>query len=330
MKVLTISVASYNCETTLEKCLESMVNSKHINELEIIIVNDGSRDNTLNIANKYAHKFPQSVIVIDKENGGHGSTINESITKASGKYFKIVDSDDWVETNNLDRLVEMLASSEEDVIINSYFEVDCVDCSKKLIPAIKNGFPINQLLCIDTLKNTMTSMFMHKLTFKTSVVKNVGPIIDEHCFYVDTEYVAFSFSYVKTIRVLDYPVYDYLIGNDSQSVSLINRIKRKDQHYKVCLRLFKFAEEIKENETRNYTLICEYLSMVTRNMYMIYLAMPNNEGKKEFLIFDSIVPDIVFDNLGDKIRCFVKFMRKTNFRLYATVVPVFKRIGLIE
>ena len=105
MKLLSISIASYNAASTLEKCLNSMVSSRYLDDLEILVINDGSTDETLVIGNEFQSKYPSSVIVVDKINGGHGSTINTSISLATGKYYKTVDADDWVETENLDLLV---------------------------------------------------------------------------------------------------------------------------------------------------------------------------------------------------------------------------------
>ena len=94
MKLLSISIAAYNAESTLEKCVNSMIESRYRRKLEILIINDGSTDNTVKIAKNYENKYPDTVRVIDKENGGHGSTINAGISVATGLYFKIVDADD--------------------------------------------------------------------------------------------------------------------------------------------------------------------------------------------------------------------------------------------
>lgn len=102
MKILTVSIAAYNADWCLKKCLDSFIASKYLDLLDIIVVNDGSKDNTAAIASEYVKKFSASIRLINKENGGHGSTINTSIDNAMGKYFKIVDSDDWVDTEALD------------------------------------------------------------------------------------------------------------------------------------------------------------------------------------------------------------------------------------
>ena len=108
MKVLTVSIAAYNVEDYLKKCLDSFVDEGNplMNAVEVIIVSDGSKDNTVSIAKEYQEKYPDTFVLIDKENGGYGSTINASLKKATGKYFKLVDGDDWVNTNDFYAFVE--------------------------------------------------------------------------------------------------------------------------------------------------------------------------------------------------------------------------------
>ena len=97
-KILTVTVPSYNVQAYLEDCLESFVNSEVMDDIEVLIVNDGSSDDTATIAERYVSKYENTFRLINKENGGHGSTINTGAREARGKYFKVVDGDDWVDT----------------------------------------------------------------------------------------------------------------------------------------------------------------------------------------------------------------------------------------
>ena len=99
-KILTVTIPSYNVEAYLEDCLESFVNSEVMDDIEVLIVNDGSSDNTVKIAQRYVDKYENTFRLINKENGGHGSTINTGVREAKGKYFKVVDGDDWVDTRD--------------------------------------------------------------------------------------------------------------------------------------------------------------------------------------------------------------------------------------
>ena len=107
-KILTVTVPSYNVQAYLEDCLESFVNSEVMDDIEVLIVNDGSSDDTATIAERYVSKYENTFRLINKENGGHGSTINTGAREARGKYFKVVDGDDWVDTRSFIRLVKVL------------------------------------------------------------------------------------------------------------------------------------------------------------------------------------------------------------------------------
>ena len=123
-KVLTISVAAYNAEKWLCKCLDSFLVQDVMDDIEVFIVNDGSKDDTKKLALAYEEKYPGIFHLIDKENGGHGSTINAAIPKAQGKYFKIVDADDWVESEGLIQLVNLLKKQDVDAVLSPYYMVD--------------------------------------------------------------------------------------------------------------------------------------------------------------------------------------------------------------
>ena len=119
-KILTVTIPSYNVEAYLEDCLESFVNSEVMDDIEVLIVNDGSSDNTVKIAQRYVDKYENTFRLINKENGGHGSTINTGVREAKGKYFKVVDGDDWVDTRSFIHLVKVLKESDADIVASNY------------------------------------------------------------------------------------------------------------------------------------------------------------------------------------------------------------------
>lgn len=138
MKTLTISVAAYNAEGWLSRCIDSLTNTDVSNELDVVVVNDGSADGTLSIARSYEKRFPDIINVIDKPNGGHGSTINAAIDAARGTYFKVVDSDDWVERDGLESLVAALRNLDADVVVNPFYIVD-VDTGRRVLRLIHSS-----------------------------------------------------------------------------------------------------------------------------------------------------------------------------------------------
>ena len=131
-KILTISVAAYNSEGWLTRCLDSFVIDEVMDKLEVIIVNDGSTDGTHDIASEYCSRYPDVFRLIDKKNSGHGSTINTSLKAATGKYYKLVDSDDWVEKAGLIKLVHALEKTDADLVLNPFYEVETDLVRKKL------------------------------------------------------------------------------------------------------------------------------------------------------------------------------------------------------
>ena len=242
-KILTISIASYNAEKDIPRCLESFIRTSVLNKLDIIVVNDGSSDNTYKIASEYAKNYPNSIRVIDKENGGHGSTINAGISYAKGKYFKIVDSDDWVDKDSIEKLVNYLENSNVDLVFNPFHTVNYSDHRKlDLIDVKPQYIKYHKIIKASELHGT-ESFHMHSMTFKTDLMKKVGPIIDEHCFYVDLEYCIYPLTYINSIVYLEDPVYEYLIGSSSQSVSTISFIKRRNEHKRVVQSLISYYQE---------------------------------------------------------------------------------------
>ncbi|MCU5752847.1 glycosyltransferase family 2 protein [Lactococcus lactis] len=154
-----------------------LIDERIISDIEILIVSDGSKDNTVSVAQKWADKYPDSIRVIDKENGGHGSTINRGILEATGKYFKVVDGDDWVVTENFVKLVEFLKKSDVDLINNPYFEHDEVTAEKKLMMELK--IPANHIMDHEEIIGEIKIPPMHTITYRTSILKDNDIKIDE-------------------------------------------------------------------------------------------------------------------------------------------------------
>lgn len=281
MKILSISVAAFNAEKWLSKCLDSFCVQDVMDCLDVIIVNDGSTDRTSEVAKKYVTAYPGTFRLIEKENGGHGSTINASIPNAIGKYYKIVDADDWVENDGLIDLINKLNSIDADVVYSPYYKVNADDFVKtKFFGMEKNSKFYNQIVDIDVL-DPVFDIQMHALTFRTELLqKNFTPI-DEHCFYVDMEYNVFYFSSANNIYISDVPIYDYLVGTNEQSVNMTNMVKRRDQHLRVCKRIFSFYGKGKSYIDR---LIESYVI----NEYRILLEIEDSiQSKNELLQFET-------------------------------------------
>lgn len=322
-KILSISIAAYNAANDIPRCLKNMTESSVIDKLDIIVVNDGSKDNTLDVALEFSKKYPSSVRVIDKVNGGHGSTINTGIIEAKGKYFKIVDSDDWVDRDGIEKLVHYLQDSTVDLVINPFFKVCIEDFLSKqqisLCPdTIKNGIVHN----LDEIK--FPAFVMHGMTVKTSIMKEIGPIIDENCFYVDTEYAIYPLYYAKTVVYLDYAVYNYLIGSATQSMNINNLLTRRKQREKVVKSLIRYHNLHKNSLSSSLKKIIESsISMTCCYNIKLYFLLNNGIGKKELIEFVKWLKDNDFDEMYCVNSAFKRFVwsifKSSNFFFYIFV-----------
>ena len=223
-KILTVVIPVYNMEKYLDNCLQSFIFDKEEKGLELLVVNDGSKDNSLKIANEYAKKYPDIFKVIDKENGGHGSTINAGLKVATGKYFKVVDSDDWVDTDNFAKMFNDLKDLSTDCVICNGTTI--VDGTNKRYPILSVKMQFNQDLQISQAKKDI--FYMSSTTFLTKKIKDTT--LTEKCFYVDAEYNSFTLSQCKDYICLPYNVYMYRIGRPGQSVSDEGFYKHRDNH----------------------------------------------------------------------------------------------------
>ena len=176
-KLLTVVVPSYNVEKYLEETLESFVIPEIMDDLEVLIVNDGSKDRTPEIGAAYEKRYPQTFRLISKENGGHGSTINRGIEEAKGTYFKVVDGDDWVDRGGFTELLHRLKTSGADYVVTDYYKVNDVTKEKKLetFPYLK-AHP--KCRFEDVVGNT--DILMHALVIRTAILKENGIRLDTH------------------------------------------------------------------------------------------------------------------------------------------------------
>ena len=211
-KILTVVVPTYNVEKYIEECLESMAGEAVRNDLEVLIVNDGSTDRSAELAGQFARRYPETFRVIHKENGGHGSTINRGIKEASGTYFKVVDSDDRLVPETLEKLIGWLKEEHSDIVATNHcwFDNSTAREKEEFVHPFEDVVYGKEYQFSDITKRFIIKM--HGMTIRTKILKEHMPPIDEHCFYVDMEYILFPMPYVKTITFYQDVVYMYRIG----------------------------------------------------------------------------------------------------------------------
>lgn len=282
-KILTIVIPSYNTEKFVDKNIVTFIASKYFDNLDIIFVNDGSKDNTAKVVQKYVDLYPQSIRLVNKENGGHGSTINVGIQEAKGKYFKVVDGDDYVDTVELDKLLTEIRDINVDVVMANFNFVSAVTGEKRLqtpdysVIAKSDFVERRKILPLEDVLPKVQGCF-HINYYRTDLLKENKEIkLSEHTFYEDTEYYLFPMAYAKTIYVSDCNVYQYLVDQATQSCSAENFQRRVDEHGKVMLGLAKFYSRHFGNAHRNVKdYAVRSIAMHVLTQYAIHVSFKEN------------------------------------------------------
>ena len=234
MKTLTISIAAYNVEDYLEQALESCL-IPSLEELEVLVVDDGSTDSTAEIAAAFQAKHPGSIRLISKENGGYGSTVNAAISQATGRYFKLLDGDDWFDRDGLESLVSILRAGDADLVLTPY--VRCVEGGAATLTDQADGIEA-RVWDFDECPIPWR-ISMHSMAYRTEILRESGLRLEENMVYTDTDYVTAPLPLVKTVRISHVPAYQYRIGRDGQSMSMDGRIKHRAAMDKVITRMLE-------------------------------------------------------------------------------------------
>jgi glycosyltransferase involved in cell wall biosynthesis len=283
MKKISFVVPCYNSEDYMERCIDSLLVGKE--DVEIIIVNDGSKDKTGKIADRYQKKYPTIVKAIHKENGGHGSGVNTGIKNATGKYFKVVDSDDWLDKDALikllDKINEMESNKNEADLIVCNYVYDHLYENKQRTMSFNNVFKENEICTWNDLGHFKVSqyMIMHSLIYKTKVLKKSKVVLPEHTFYVDNIVAYQPLFSVESIMYLNIDLYHYFIGREDQSVNESVMVGRVNQQIKVTKIIASALNlnEVKKKYKKLYKYLLRNVSMMV-TISSIYLLM---KGDKE-------------------------------------------------
>lgn len=237
MKDISFVVPCYNSEGYMKKCIDSLLIGKE--QIEIIIIDDGSTDKTGEIADRYQKKYPKIVKVIHQENGGHGEGINTGLKHAKGKYFKVVDSDDWLDEEAYKKLLKEIKHIDTDLIVCNYVYT-YTDGRKDQVISFANVYDENKILTWDDINRFKTTQYpsLHSMMYKKSVLDKSNIDLPKHVFYEDNLFIYLPLVNTKTIYYLDLDLYRYYIGRADQSVQESQMIKRSSHQVlvseKVC------------------------------------------------------------------------------------------------
>ena len=244
MKLLTVTVPCYNSQDYMEKCIESLLRGGE--RVEIIVINDGSKDATGEIGDRYAARYPDIVKVIHQENGGHGAGINAGLKAATGKYFKVVDSDDEVSgdfVNFLDRLELCDAQGGVDLFVTNYYYVHTDGIGDRSIN-YSNALPEGRIFNWGDVKRFKSHQMLtiHSSTFRTEVMRMCGGELPRKIFYEDNLMVCRTLPYVERMFYMNTDLYRYTIGREGQSVQDDISRSRYTHHVKIAEECFRSVD----------------------------------------------------------------------------------------
>lgn len=289
MKLLSVAIPSYNSEAYMRHCIESLLPGGE--DVEIIIVNDGSKDGTAQIADEYAAAYPTIVKAVHQENGGHGEAVNAGLRNATGLYYKVVDSDDWVKKEaylEILKTLSDLAKSGEmvDMFISNYvYEKE--GQKRKKVMQYRTAFPKNKVFTWDDVKFLHAGQYilMHSVIYRTQLLKDCALELPKHTFYVDNIFVYHPLPYVKKMYYLDVNFYRYYIGRSDQSVNEKVMIGRIDQQLKVNKIMIDDCDlwKISNRKLRNYMISYLEIMMTVSSILAIRSKTEENLQKKKEL-----------------------------------------------
>lgn len=331
-KLLTIAVAAYQVEAYLEQTLHSLLLPEALEEIEVLVVDDGSTDRTTEIGKRYQEQYPNTVRLIRQENGGHGAAVERGIQEAAGVYFKTIDGDDWVDAAGFLSLLAFLRTDDRmDIVCTPYHWVD--HHSGKVIKQISNAFDGVIYGKIYSFTEVCDDIYvnMHAMTYRTQLIQKYMPPIDHHCFYVDAEYVLLPIPYIQSIAFLEQSVYQYRLGTDGQSMNLRNMQKNCSHHEKVLGRILEAYQMQRDitasvwkkgsrDEADRQAALCRYLAKgaarLVASQIKIYLTFSSAAKRKgRIRILERRIrkeyPEVYEANTNRA----VKLLRRSGYRL---------------
>lgn len=288
MKYISFVVPCYNSEDYMEKCIDSLLIGK--DDVEIIIVDDGSTDKTGKIADRYQKKYPTIVKAIHQPNGGHGEGINTGLKHATGKYFKVVDSDDWVDKKAYKEILKKVKKIDADLIVMNYVYT-YTDGRENQTINFSNVFKNNEVIGWDQIGRFKATQYLslHSMMYKKSVLDEAKIKLPKHVFYEDNLFIYLPLPYTKSIYYLDVDFYQYFIGRADQSVQEPQLIKRSSHQVLVTKEICnKYDLDTIENKKLRKLMYRECVFVMTIGVIFSRLAY-NEEGENQFLeLWDSI------------------------------------------
>lgn len=322
-KILTILIPTYNMEVYLERCLSSLiVCTQLMEELEILVINDGSKDRSSEIAHQYEIRFPNSFRVIDKDNGNYGSCINRGLKEATGKYIKVLDADDWFNTVEFEKFIIALKMIDVDLVLTSF---NIVSNGTKVSSQAYNP-DLESLKVYEFQKMDIQQVgvwTMHAVTYRVQLLRQISYNQSEGISYTDTEWTYLPLSSIESFAYVNRVVYQYFLGRDGQTMDPTVQVRSIWQFEQIMIRLIKHLNNLppEMRKTFSYITTNRHIECLTKVIYKICLVNQSEDqfDNKLLMEFDSFIranrPDLYEQMATLKVKPFfpvhyVKFWRK--------------------
>lgn len=334
-KLLSVAVPCYNSQAYMEKCVDSLLAGGE--EVEIIIVDDGSKDKTAAIADRYSKQYPTIVKAVHQENGGHGEAVNTGLANSTGHFFKVVDSDDWVDRDAYKKLLNIMRDSlnnddKLDMLISN-FVYDKQGAHHKKVMSYNNVLPKDRYFTWHDVGHFRVAQYilMHSVIYRTGLLRECGLKLPKHTFYVDNIFIFNPLPYVKKMYYTDVVFYHYFIGRDDQSVNESVMIKRIDQQLRVNRLMIDYFDydAISERPCMKYMQNYVNIMMTISSAFCVLSKDEENYKKKHELWMylkeknPRLYKNIMHTFLGAALRWEGKVSRtvqRAGYRLFQKII----------
>lgn len=283
-KILTIIVPTYNMEKYLRRCLDSLIiDEEGLKLLEVLVINDGSKDSSSKIAHEYQDKYPDTFRVIDKENGNYGSCINRGLKEATGKYIKILDADDYYDTLNLSLFIERLIVTDVDAVLSCH---SVYKDMKKIQTVSFKEYHDSQIIYVE--KELPSYFTMDNITYKRNVFNGLNYHQTEGISYTDQEWIFYPMVNVKTLCYFDLDIYQYMTGHEGQTMEMTTYYGRISQVETIVIRMLEYLIKTKEFNRLKREYLDGIVKGQTNVIYRVELLINNNFNKDTLLTIDEL------------------------------------------
>lgn len=318
MKLLSLVVPTYNMEKYIARCLDTVTDAIVPSTLEVIVVNDGSKDKSLEIIRSYEKKRPDIITVIDKPNGHYGSCINAALALANGKYFRMLDADDWFDTKALVKLLNRLETCDTDLFITLRTEYRVkangeVNIKKFPFKTVEYN-KIYKMQDFEIATHVVGREFnMHSMAYKTEVLRKVGLKHIEGICYTDIQYCFLPIDRIKDFIVFDLYLYYYFIGRDDQSTSAVSLIRNYQHVIKVISFVLDYMDKSFSDNSEITVSNQRYFLSEIYNMFINSIRWHDLFSEEEYSVVENII------NRAEKYGTESRLMNKFYFKLYKKI-----------